>query len=113
MSKLLLLSTTFGLMVFLAATGISAAGGKDDSLIALPKRPGTITVLKNGETYLDLGFVGWGPDWAWMGFKRQQRVKDGHSLTTLTSTVRSSSAGSAQVKLVTFVAKATSTSRAS
>jgi len=43
----------------------SAAGA---GLVGIPQNGSTIGVLEDGETYLEIGFVGWGPNWQWLGF---------------------------------------------
>ena len=40
-----------------------------DSFTVLPENASTITVLRGGQPYLDVEFVGWGPKWSWMGFR--------------------------------------------
>ncbi len=49
------------------------AGG---DFTALPENPTTITVLRGGEPYLDIEFVAWGPNWAWMGIRGEVQQKD-------------------------------------
>ena len=47
-------------------------------LVALPEGPNTIGILDGDETYLEIGFIGWGPNWQYMGFGGQvRREEDG------------------------------------
>ena len=62
----------------------------------MPENTTTLTILRGGEPYLDIEFVGWGPNWSWMGF--QGDIQERGDATQLVSTARVGSSG-ADIKL--------------
>jgi hypothetical protein len=71
-----------------AATGWTA----ELDLVALPESPNTIGILDGDETYLEIGFIGWGPNWQYLGFNGQVREQEDGSRLTSSATVRPSGA---------------------
>jgi hypothetical protein len=71
-----------------AATGWTA----ELDLVALPESPNTIGILDGDETYLEIGFIGWGPNWQYLGFNGQVREQGDGSRLTSSATVRPSGA---------------------
>ncbi len=61
------LAVVFLWMVLSGAAG-PAFPAAEEGFIAFPENGNTLTVLRRGEPYLDIQFMGWGPNWAWMGF---------------------------------------------
>ena len=68
----------------------------------LPENTTTLTIRRGGEPYLDIEFVGWGPNWSWMGF--QGDIQERGDATQLISTARVGSSG-ADIKLSADVQK--------
>ena len=58
--KIVLLASV---LFFLPPSG--AVGG---DFVVLPESNTTLAILRNGEPYVDVEFVGWGRNWSWMGF---------------------------------------------
>jgi hypothetical protein len=36
--------------------------------VALPENGNTIGVMRHNKTYLEFAFIGWGPNWKYLGF---------------------------------------------
>ena len=66
-------------------------------LIALPESNSKLTVLRDGQPFVNLEFVGWGKNWSWMGFRGDISANDGE--TIMTNTATSSDTG-ARIKLI-------------
>ena len=47
------------------------ATSAESPFLVLPEGPTKVSISRSGEPYLDLEFLGWGPQWAWMGFEGQ------------------------------------------
>ena len=88
--KMLAASTIFSL----CCLQTWAAG---ENFVVLPENQSTISVFRDGEPYLDIEFMGWGPNWSWMGLRGEVQEKD--DVTRLVSTSRVSSS-SAEISLV-------------
>ena len=43
--------------------------GLGQELVALPETSNVIGVLEENESYLEFGFIGWGPNWQYLGFR--------------------------------------------
>ena len=69
---------------------------EEGEFLVLPENTTTLTILRGGEPYLDIEFVGWGPNWSWMGF--QGDIQERGDATQLISTARVGSSG-ADIKL--------------
>jgi len=90
--NLLLIAT-----VWLGTAGLVQATAADH-FVVLPESGNRLTVLCNGETYMDLEFVGWGRNWAWMGFQDALDAKDGR-----THMVNRAKLGDAEIRLAAHV----------
>ena len=88
-------------VVGLALGGRSVAAG--EGITAFPESHQALTFIRGGETYLELGLGGWGPKWAWLGFRGTVAEADGKTVATSTTTVRSSGA---KLTVRTGIAKA-------
>ena len=64
----------------------------EDGFTVLPENPTTVSVLRDGESYLDIGFVGWGPNWGWMGFRGEMEEHDDATRLVCTSKVEQTGA---------------------
>ena len=70
-------------------------------MVALPETSNVIGVLEEGESYLEFGFIGWGPNWQYLGFRgevteegKTSRMNDSKfTLTSASWTSSSTSAG--------------------
>jgi hypothetical protein len=71
----------------------------ESQFLVLPEGPTNVSISRSGEPYLDLEFVGWGPQWAWMGWDGElkesgnaaqliNRAKAADAVLSLTATVR-------------------------
>ena len=60
--------------------------------VALPENGSTIGVLEDDETYLEFGFLGWGPNWQWLGFRGEIAQRQTESRLTSRATVGASGA---------------------
>ncbi|MEE8451962.1 MAG: hypothetical protein V3R99_08605, partial [Thermoguttaceae bacterium] len=63
----------------------------EGNLVVLPENHSTLVVLRDGQPYLELNFVGWGPNWAWMGFRGE--VQEKGDATTLVGRANAGSSG--------------------
>ncbi len=81
-----LLSVAIGLI----PAGAGRAAELD--LVALPENANTIGVLNGDETYLEIGLVGWGPGWQYLGFRGEVDEQADGSRLTSTASVRASDA---------------------
>ena len=89
-----LLSLTIGMSALFALFAVPAAcapAGEGD-FVAFPEGPGTFTFIRDGQPYLEIGLVGWGPDWSWLGWKGKIEEAAGKTVTTNTTTVKQSGA---------------------
>lgn len=57
------------LTVFVVLLTGGRAWASEGNLVALPEDHTKVSLSEAGEPYLDLEFVGWGPQWAWMGWE--------------------------------------------
>ena len=75
------------------------ATAAEPPFLVLPEGPANVSISRSGEPYLDLEFVGWGPQWAWMGWEGQleesgnaakliNRAKAANAEISLAATVR-------------------------
>jgi len=59
---------------------------------ALPTSSKYISILSDNEIYLESGFVGWGPNWSWLGFKGTIEENGTESILTNSSTIKATGA---------------------
>ena len=83
-------------LLTLARVGVAA----EDRFVVLPENHNRLTVLCDGEPYLDIEFVGWGKNWAWMGFRGEVKEQDGQ-----TTMVNQATLGDARITLTAQVRK--------
>jgi hypothetical protein len=60
--------------------------------VALPENGNTIGVMHNDETYLEFGFIGWGPNWQYLGFNGSVTEAGAESRLSAMATVKASGA---------------------
>ncbi len=60
--------------------------------VVLPENSNTIGVLRDGESFLEFGFLGWGPNWQYLGFRGNVSQVDNRSQLTSSATVRATGA---------------------
>ncbi len=80
------------LLAILLLIGIPVRGLAEPSITALPMNAQTTIFLLDHQEYLDLTFAGWGPGWAWQGFRGEVRAEDGVSLANARTRIASSGA---------------------
>ena len=66
-----------------------AAGAE---FVAFPESSNTIGVLENNQSYLEFGFIGWGPNWQWLGFGGKVAETAAQSRLSASATVQASGA---------------------
>ncbi len=86
--------------VGLAWLAVPSASASEGRFLALPESPTRVSISYAGESYLDVEFVGWGPEWSWMGWEGRLE-EDGQSARLMNHA--SVSATGAEVSLVTTV----------
>ena len=79
--------------------GLSALGSSlrktdaaDERLTAFPENSSTLTVLRNGEPYLEIALMGWEPKWKYMGV-RGEIVEEGNATLLRSSAKTANGAG--------------------
>jgi len=93
--------------LFCAAALARAA---ESPFVAFMENSSTLTVIQDGQTYLDVTLVGWGPNWSWMGFDGELTSQTGQARfrntsksreggPTITVTGSAEQAGPGQLKL--------------
>ena len=87
------------LMFLLSLLMTSTGGHLHAQLLALPENANTIGVLVGDETYLDIGFLGWGPNWQYLGFRGSVTGTADVSSLTSSANVRASGAEVASKEL--------------
>lgn len=81
----------FGLM--LTSVGLIGHAQNDvNGIIAFPESGSTHTVLRDGESYVEFDFAGWGPKWEWLGISGKVRTEGAKTLATCTTTVKATGA---------------------
>ncbi len=81
-------------------------------LVALPENNSKVTVLRDGQPFVDLEFIGWGKNWSWMGFAGEvashdnetvmiNRAKASDTGARIQLTARLKSTGKRQITLTT------------
>ena len=78
------------LLSFVSYGFLSSAA--DAEIVALPESSNVISVLQEGESYLEFGFLGWGPNWQWLGFRGAVAESGKESRLTTSAIVRASGA---------------------
>ena len=86
-----LVHVTIACCVLSAGIAHSAACAADGTFVAFPENAQTLTVLCDGEPYLQLALVGWEPNWKYMGFRGEMAEVDG--TTVLTNRGRTATGG--------------------
>jgi len=98
-----------GVLAVVLATGTLGRAAKG-AVTVLPESATTLAVIRDGEAYLDLHFVGWGPGWGWLGIQGTLAEAEGGAVLTgtartgnadVTLTARVRQTGPRQVTLVT------------
>jgi hypothetical protein len=64
------------------ATTDCSLTGAEPSMIAFMEDSSTLTVIRDGQTYLDVSLVGWGANWSWFGFGGQTGQGNGRTRFT-------------------------------
>ncbi len=57
---------------FLPPAGPPATGDREE-FTAFPENGTTVTIMRRGESFMDVTLMGWGPRWQWLGFQGQVR----------------------------------------
>lgn len=65
----------------------SWAGAAEKPFVAFMENSSTLTVIHDGEQYLDLNLVAWGPNWSWAGFSGETATRDGATVFTNTAKI--------------------------
>ncbi|MCH5375434.1 MAG: hypothetical protein JJ992_15800, partial [Planctomycetes bacterium] len=68
------------------------AAAADLDLVALPENANTIGVLNGDESYLEINFAGWGPNWQYLGFRGRVQEQGDESRLTSAASVKASGA---------------------
>ena len=82
-------------LLVLSTASLALGAGRvtaGEGITAFPESHQTFTFIRGGSTYLELAFGGWGPKWAWLGFRGDVKEADGKTVAINTTTVRSSGA---------------------
>jgi len=87
----------------------AARAGRGAVIIAFPESETRLSLLADGQAWIDLQFVAWGPNWGWMGLEGKTAEDNSAALMTtrgkvaggaeLTLTARTSKVGPRQLKM--------------
>jgi hypothetical protein len=84
--------TTFCLVVSTVWLGSLPTWAGERELVAFPENGSTLTILEGDEAYLDISFMGWEPNWKFMGFRGSVREEDGGTVLVSSSEAQASGA---------------------
>ncbi len=62
------------------------------SFVAFPQAANLITVARSDGAYLEVGFMGWAPQWSFLGFSGKTEAENGKSLATTTAKTQATKA---------------------
>jgi len=80
-------------LFWFASVGLGMQDGCfGQEMVALPETSNVIGVLEGDESYLEFGFVGWGPNWQYLGFRGRVSEQEKTSRLSSSATVRASGA---------------------
>ncbi len=79
------------------------ASAAESRFLVLPEGPTNVSISRDGEPYLDLEFVGWGPQWSWMGW--DGRLEESGNAARLVNRAKAT-AVDAEISLATTVHQA-------
>ena len=79
----------------------AARSGRGAAIIAFPESETRLSLLADGQSWIDLQFVAWGPNWGWMGLEGNAAEDNGAGLMT----TRGKVAGGAELTLTARTAK--------
>ena len=89
-------------LVFASLSGPSASAAESRFLV-LPEGPANVSISRAGESYVDIEFVGWGPQWTWMGW--DGRIEESGDVAKLVNRAKAPAAD-AEISLVTTLRQA-------
>lgn len=70
----------------------SSRGSGGVGVIAFPESESRLSMLADGQAWIDLQFVAWGPDWGWMGLEGETAEDDGAGVMSVSGKVPQSGA---------------------
>jgi hypothetical protein len=80
------------LVGMLALTAVIECSAAEKEIIVFPQDSNSLSILLDGEAYLDVNFTGWGPKWKYANFGGKVEEKDGGAALVNTAKIAPSGA---------------------
>ena len=87
-----------GIVIVTAALVTSRAAAAEGHLAAFPENHTTLTVLQDGEPYLEIALMGWEPRWKYMGVRGE--INEEENTTRLANTSKTANGAEISIDLV-------------